>query len=221
MSEATTSGVPHPFDEQKEKKRSSLFGKFNARIQEAVQEGRGEEAVRQAVTETPMAQSLPADDVAIRKAQTQTTQKLILPQGVVIKGTMTSSSDTQIGGKVEGDVTVEAHLSLEPTSHVAGTVRSTTCTLQGRVDGNLECTDELIIGDGGRLNAGALCGKDMTIAGKVKGNVQCGGLLRLMDTARLKGNIRARSIVINEGAIFNGKCSIGKQDKNKNQDKMK
>ena len=125
MSEATTSGVPHPFDEQKEKKKGSLFGKFNARIQEAVQEGRGEEAARQAVTETPKAQSLPADDVAIRKAQTQTTQKLILPQGVVIKGTLTSSSDTQIGGKVEGDVTVEAHLSLEPTSHVAGTVHST------------------------------------------------------------------------------------------------
>ena len=223
MSDATTSGASGPVREPNEKKKSSLFGKFNTRIQDAIQEGRGEEAVHQSAAKTPSSEGLPADDVAIRRAQTQTTQRMIVPQGVVIDGTMTSSSDTQIGGKVNGDVTVEARLSLEPTSEVTGTVRSTTCALQGRVDGNLECTNELIIGDGGRLNADALSGKDMTIAGKVNGNVQCGGILRLMNTAQLKGSIRARSIVMNEGAIFNGKCSMAnsKQDKNNNQAKRK
>ena len=221
MSGATSSGARRQLDESGGKKKSSLFGKFNTRVQEAIEEGRGEEAVRQAVAETPKAPVLPADDVAIRKGKTPTSQQMIVPEGVVINGTITSASETQIAGRVDGEVMVEARLSLEPTSHVSGTVRSTSCSLLGRVDGNLECTDELIIGDGGRLNADALSGKDMTIAGEVKGNVQCGGMLRLMNTARLKGNIRARSIVISEGAIFNGKCSMAnpKQNKDNNQPK--
>lgn len=223
MSGATTSGTGRPFGESKGKKKSSLFGKFNTRVQEAIEEGRGEEAVRQAAVETPKASVLPADDVAIQKGKTPSSKQMIVPEGVVIGGTITSASETQIAGRVDGEVTVDARLSLEPTSHVSGKVRSTSCSLQGQVDGDLECSDELIIREGGRLNANALSGKNMTIAGKVKGNVQCGAMLRLMNTAELEGNIRARTIVIDEGAIFNGKCLMGnsKQNKDGNQAEKK
>ena len=49
MSGATTRDASRPFDESRGKKKSSLFSKFNTRVQEAIEEGRGEEAVRQAV----------------------------------------------------------------------------------------------------------------------------------------------------------------------------
>ncbi len=130
MSEATSSGARRPFDESGGKKKSSLFGKFNTRVQEAIEEGRGEEAVRQAVTETPKAPVLPADDVAIRRGKTPTSQQMIVPEGVVINGTITSASETQIAGRVDGEVMVEARLSLEPTSHVSGKVRATSCSLR-------------------------------------------------------------------------------------------
>ena len=165
--------------------------------------------------------ALPADDVAIRRGQTPASQQMIVPEGVVIEGTLTSASETQIAGRVDGDVTVEARLSLEPASVVTGKVRAATCSLRGKLDGNLECTNELVIGESGRLNADAISGKDMTIAGKVKGNVQCGGMLRLMNTAQLDGNIRARSIVINEGAVFNGTCSMGKPKQSSSQSTKK
>ncbi len=221
MSGATTSGARRPFDESGGKKKSSLFGKFNTRVQEAIEEGRGEEAVRQAVAETAKAPVMPADDVAIRKGQTQSSQQMIVPEGVVIDGTLTSASETQISGRIDGDVTVEARLSLEPASVVTGKVRAATCSLRGKVKGRLECTNELVIGESGRLNANAISGKDMTIAGKVKGDLKCGGILRLKNTAHVDGNIRARSIVINEGAVFNGTCSMGKSKQNTNQSKKK
>ena len=211
MSEATSRDASRPIDEEEGKKKASLFGKFNTRIQDAIQDGRGEEALRQAVTEAAQAPAIPADDIAVRSAKTPGSNRMIVPEGVIIGGSLTSSSDTMISGRVEGDVTVEASLALESTAFVSGKIRATTCTLQGRVDANLECAQELLIGEGGSLNADAMSGKDMTIAGHVTGNVNCGGVLRLMKTAQLKGNVRARSIVFDEGAIFNGTCSMPKQ----------
>ncbi len=221
MSGATASGASRPFDESGDKKKSSLFGKFNTRVQEAIEEGRGEEAVRQAVTETPRVPVLPADDVAIRKGKTPSSQQMIVPEGVVIDGTLTSASETEIAGRINGDAAVEAHLSLEPTAVITGKIRAEACSLRGKVNGTVECTHELVIGESGRLNANAISGKDMTIAGKMKGNIQCGGMLRLMKTARLKGNIRARSVVINEGAVFNGTCSMAKPKQNSAQSTKK
>jgi len=215
MSEATSRDASRPFKQEGAKKKSSLFGKFNKSFQDAIEDGRGEEALRQTVTEVPKAPVAPADDIAVRSAKAQTTERMTVPDGVVIAGTLTSSSETQISGRVEGDVTVEAALALSSTSLISGKVRASTCTLQGRVDGNLECTNELVIGQSGNLSADAMSGKDMTIAGKVTGNVQCGGVLRLMKTANLTGNIRARSIVFDEGATFNGTCSMSRPNQGK------
>lgn len=210
MSGATTSGASRPYNESGGKKKSSLFSKFNTRVQEAIEEGRGEDAVRQAVTETPKSPAVTADDVAIRRGKTPSSQQMIVPEGVVIDGTMTSASDTQIAGRVNGDLSVEAQLTLDSAAVVTGKIHAASCSLRGKVDGNIECTHDLVIGESGRLNADAISGRDMTVAGKVKGNLNCGGILRLMNTARLKGNIRARSVVINEGAVFNGTCAMAK-----------
>ncbi len=215
MSEATSRDASRPFNKDGGKKKSSLFGKFNKSFQDAIEDGRGEEALRQTVTEVPKAPAAPSDDIAVRSAKAQTTERMTVPDGVVIGGTLTSSSETQISGRVDGDVTVEATLSLSSTCFISGKVRAATCTLQGKVDGNLECTNELVIGQSGNLNADAMSGKDMTIAGKVTGNVQCGGVLRLMKTANLTGNIRARSILFDEGATFNGTCSMSRPNKGK------
>lgn len=221
MSGATTSGASHPINESGGKKKSSLFSRFNTRVQDAIEEGRGEEAVRQAVTETPKSPVITADDIAIRRGKTPSSQQMIVPEGVVIDGTLTSASDTQIAGRVNGDLAVEARLTLEPTAVVTGKVHATSCSLRGKVEGNIECTHELVIGESGRLNADAISAKDMTIAGNVKGNLNCGGILRLMNTARLKGNIRARSIVINEGAVFNGTCTMAKPKQNSTKSAQK
>lgn len=215
MSEATSRDTSRPFNDNQGKKKTSLFGKFNKSIQEAIEDGRGEEALRQSVTEVPKTPVAPSDDIAVRSAKAQTTERMTVPDGVVIGGTLTSSSETQISGRVEGDVTVEAPLAISSTALVTGQVRAATCTLQGRVDGNLECTNELVIGQSGNLRADAMSGKDMTIAGKMKGNVQCGGVLRLMKTAKLRGNIHARSIIFDEGATFNGKCSMSRPNQGK------
>lgn len=190
------------------RKKGSIFGKFNARFQDALHTGRGDEGLRDPAREAGDDPSVTADDLAIRRAKSVRGQRMIVPEGVIIEGAMTSGSETEIAGRIEGDVTVEGRLFLLPSALVSGNVRTTTCKVEGLIEGKVECARELEIGETGRLNADAMAGKSMILAGQVFGNVTCGGLLQLLKTSKVTGNIRARYVVIEEGALFNGACSM-------------
>ncbi len=193
---------PSPFgDGEKSARKSGLF----ARFQDAIQTSRGDE---RGATESPMATPANTDDLAMRRAKSARTQRMIVPEGVVIEGSFSSGSDTDIAGRVNGDVSVESKLLLGPSATVTGNVRAAMCSLEGLVEGHIECGVELELSATGRLNADAIAGKKMTVAGEIHGNVTCGGTLRLVSSAKVTGNIRARVIVIEEGAVFNGTCSM-------------
>jgi len=211
MSNASTGRMSGSLGGSKdEKKRGSLLGRFNAKLQDAVEQGRSEESSAATTKDLAREAAVPADDMAIRQGQSVVTQRMILPQGVVIEGTLRSASDAQIAGEVQGDINVTARLALEETSVVAGKVHATSCSVRGRVEGDVESQQDLIVGEGGVINADTIAGKDMTVSGAINGNVRCGGRLRLTPSARLTGNIRARSIVLEDGAQFNGTCSMTK-----------
>ncbi len=217
MSDATTGAFGGA---DRDKKKDSILGRFNAKLQDAVQQGRAEEAVKnKGETDLSREAAIPADDMALRNAQATAPQRMIVPQGVVIEGAMSSGSDTQIGGRVDGDVRVEARLALEPSGVITGKVRAGSCVIRGKVHGDLESQQDLTVGETGVINADAIAGKDLTIAGEVNGNVKCGGRLRLAHTAKLSGNIRARSVLIEEGALFNGQCNMTKPGGNKGDTK--
>ncbi len=182
-----------------EVKRGSLFGRFNAKVQDAIQTGRAD---------TPARDDAPKhDDLALKKPKNAKAQRMVVPEGVVIEGSLNSLSETEISGTVEGDVTVDGKLLLGETGKINGNVRTTTAKIEGQVQGKFECTQDLEIELSGKLNNDVLSGKAMSVSGAINGNVTCGGLLRLAASANVTGNIRARSLVIEEGAVFNGHCS--------------
>lgn len=209
MNETTTGDMSNSFGGS-DKKKGSLLGKFNARFQDAVEQGRGEETVRQTVSASTRETAASADDLALRNAQTLTLQRMMVPEGVTVDGSISSRSETQIAGRINGDVSVEARLSLEPSAIITGKVKVIACTVQGRIEGTLEGAQDLVVGEKGQVNADVIAGKDITIAGQITGNVHCGGRARLMNTAKLTGNIKARSVVVDDGATFNGMCNMSK-----------
>lgn len=211
MSNATTGSMSGSMGGSKDdKKRGSLLGRFNAKLQDAVEQGRSEDPSGMSQKDLAREAAVPADDMAIRQGQSMVTQRMILPQGVVIEGTLSSGSDAQVSGHVKGDVNVTARLALEESSVVSGKVHATSCSIRGRVEGDVESEQDLIVGEGGVINADAIAGKDMTLSGTINGNIRCGGKLRITTTAKLNGNIRARTIVLEDGAQFNGTCSMTK-----------
>jgi cytoskeletal protein CcmA (bactofilin family) len=198
--------VPDTFDDLEEAKRKSLFSKFNERFQDALQSSRGTDRTRDAVEEASEDPQVSADDLAMRRAKSVNTKRMVVPEGVIIQGSMTSGSETEIGGRIEGDVNVDGRLYLGTSALITGNVRAVYCKVEGLVDGKMECSQELELGKTGRINGDVLAGKSVQMAGQIFGNVSTPGLLHLTESAKLAGDIRARRLLIEEGASFNGSC---------------
>lgn len=189
-------------------KRDSLLGRANQAFQDMIQTGRGNLSRPESALDASDEAGVTADDLAIRRARGVKMQKMIVPEGVIIQGSMSSGSETEISGRVDGDVTVDGRLFLGPTALVSGSVRATSCRVEGLVEGRVECSQDLELGASGRLNADALAGRNMLVAGHILGNVTTSGLVRLSESAEVTGDIRARRLVIEEGAYFNGTCRM-------------
>lgn len=194
-------------------RRGNLLGKVNQRFQEALQTNRGDERVRDVARETTNDPGVSADDLAMKRAKSVKAQRMIVPEGVIIEGALSSGSETEIEGRIDGNVTVDGHLYLGRSALVSGNVRASNCKLDGLVEGRMDCANELELGQTGRLNADVMAGKSMELSGQVNGNVTCGGSLRILAGADVRGDVRSRVFYLEEGGIFNGTCSIGNKPK--------
>jgi len=201
--------VPDTYEALDEAGRSGgLFGRMNQAFQEALHTSRGPGRTRDAVVEAGESPGVTADDLAIRRARNVKLQRMVVPEGVIIEGNMTSGSETEIAGKIDGNVTVDGRLYLAPSALISGNVRATSCRVDGLVEGKVECTQDLELGKTGRLSADAIGGREITLAGQVFGDISTGGVIRLLASAKITGNIRTRRVVMEEGALFNGSCTM-------------
>jgi cytoskeletal protein CcmA (bactofilin family) len=204
---------PAPADDtyealEKAGKREGMLGRLNQSFQDILSTNRGPARVRSAAEEAGDSPDVTADDLAIRRAKTVKPQRMVVPEGVIIEGNMTSGSETEVSGRIEGDVTVDGFLYLGASALITGNVRATSCKVDGLVEGRVDCSETLELGRSGRLNADAMAGKEMNLGGQMFGSISTGGVARLHGTARLTGNIKARRIVIEDGALFNGMCTM-------------
>lgn len=200
--------VPEPVVDDKDGKRG-LFGGWNSWLNDTIQTGRAPERKLQmpdAPAESPVSTENPAR--ARVAAAPAAPGKMVIPEGVTIQGSLTGGPDTEIAGQIQGDVKVEGRLFLSPTSRVTGKVQAGSCRIDGLVEGPVECSEEVELGKSGRLNSGVAAGKRISIAGQVYGSIATPGALRLAVGGVVNGDIRARGLIIEEGAVFNGGCSM-------------
>ncbi|MCM1037745.1 MAG: polymer-forming cytoskeletal protein [Ruminococcus sp.] len=83
--------------------------------------------------------------------------------------------------------------------------------LDGTLNGNCECKGMTIVGVDGQIN-GDIITQNMVVAGKIEGDIIAEGKLELLSTAKMTGNITAKSLVIDENACFDGRCSMTSPD---------
>lgn len=80
--------------------------------------------------------------------------------------------------------------------------------IDGIVDGEVNCQGTLTIGEGAEVKA-KITGQVVVIRGKVEGNVSAKERIELLAPARLIGNIDTPRLIITEGVVFDGDCSMG------------
>lgn len=77
--------------------------------------------------------------------------------------------------------------------------------IDGTVNGNCSCEATFVVGETGTV-IGDITADNVVIAGQIKGDVVARGSLEFMPTGKLSGNIMANTLVIDEGAYFDGNC---------------
>jgi cytoskeletal protein CcmA (bactofilin family) len=83
-----------------------------------------------------------------------------------------------------------------------GTVR-----IEGHVEGEITAQDTLTIGESAVINA-QITGASVIVHGKVTGDITARRRLEIRAPGKVFGNISAPSLVINEGVIFEGHCTM-------------
>ncbi len=82
-----------------------------------------------------------------------------------------------------------------------------TVMLNGKFSGEIVSSDSLIIGEKGVVNATVRAGI-VLINGEVVGNVYASERVELRGTARVYGDVEAPVIVVEEGVLFEGHCTM-------------
>jgi len=93
--------------------------------------------------------------------------------------------------------------SFKGTLTFEGTVR-----IDGRLEGEIFTKDTLVIGEGAQVSAAIHAGV-VVISGTVRGNITAKRKIDIHASGRLYGNISTPSLVIEEGVVFEGNCTMG------------
>ncbi len=100
---------------------------------------------------------------------------------------------------------INAGTYLEGSLETKGSVQ-----INGKVKGMVRAADEVRVGRSGEI-VGEVYAKSARIAGKIEGNVFIEQKLTLEETSSLNGNLAAGKLIIDEGAVFNGKSDMSKK----------
>lgn len=79
--------------------------------------------------------------------------------------------------------------------------------IDGEVDGEINAKDSLAIGENAVVTA-QVRAASVTVAGKVSGDIIASNRIEIRPSAKVNGNVTAPVLVIHEGALFEGHCSM-------------
>ena len=101
-----------------------------------------------------------------------------------------------------GDTVIGTEAYFQGTLTAKGSLR-----VDGRVDGSIVDAKMVTIGKSGKVKGDVSC-EVCYISGEIRGTVTAIDHIEAQAGARIDGDLRAPRVIIEEGAIFNGNCSM-------------
>src|SRR4051812_16553067 len=102
-------------------------------------------------------------------------KETVIAAGLAIDGKIEGSGHVRMAGRFKGDVNVDGDLTIEPGAKITGSVRASTVTVGGDLEGNIEGGSRVELLASGVLN-GDLKAGSLTVASgsRMRGNVSFG-----------------------------------------------
>lgn len=140
---------------------------------------------------------------------------ILMRETAVVKTAM-SKEGTMFGEKGEvlkmNDHAKEVSTILDRDSSFEGKMTFEGCVvINGRFKGEVFSEGSLIIGQGGYVEGRVDIGS-IQIQGEVRGNIVAKEKIEINSPAVVQGDIQAPSLIIKEGAVFEGNCSMGRRE---------
>lgn len=88
--------------------------------------------------------------------------------------------------------------------------------IDGVFRGKIEASEILTVGTSGVVEAD-IKAKSAIVGGRIVGNLMAEEKVELESHSTLIGDLKTKNLIINEGAIFHGNCSMGEEKKETNK----
>ncbi len=172
-------------------------------------EPKTEEPVKQEEISEPKAEeaAVPQEE----KTQREHTEGVtVITKGTTINGSIISDCALDVMGTINGDIECLGKLTISGKvsgNSIASEVFVNTERLEGSItsEGSVKIAQKTIV-------IGDITASSAVLAGAVKGEIDVAGPVVLDSTAIIKGNIKAKSVQMNNGAVMEGFCSLSYSD---------
>lgn len=115
----------------------------------------------------------------------------------------------ELSGKIDSIIGADAV--------VTGNLKTgATTRIDGVVQGDIESKGTLIVGVGGKIT-GNITAAYIMVAGEVKGDLFAGEKIEVSSSGKITGNIQTKSLIVDENAMFQGKCIMNVDKKEESQ----
>lgn len=134
----------------------------------------------------------------------------VITKGTTINGSIISDCSLEVMGTINGDIECLGKLTI--SGKVSGnSMASEVFVNTERLEGSI-CSEGSVKVGLGTVIIGDITASSGVFAGAVKGEIDIKGPVVLDSTAIIKGNIKAKSVQMNNGAVMEGFCSLSYAD---------
>ncbi len=100
---------------------------------------------------------------------------------------------------------------LDEGSHIEGDLHfEDTFRVDGRLSGRVVSKGDLVVGEQGQVEGEIRVGR-IFVSGTVKGSVRAGQRVEITSRGKVHADLETPSLMIEDGAFFEGRCSMGKE----------
>ena len=154
-------------------------------------------------------EAAPAAEAALQAERPATADPegiTVITKGTTINGSIISDCSLDVMGTINGDIECLGKLTI--SGKVTGNAMAAEVYVNtDRLEGNITSEGSVKIGLG-TVIIGDITATSGVIAGAVKGEIDVKGPVVIDSTAIIKGNVKAKSVQMNNGAVLEGFCSL-------------